>query len=355
MVKIENNNKNNLRPFLTTELSNPNAEKSLAASEGIPEKLAEHKISEMHEYAEPLIDASGASLFASKPLIKKPRASFTRDSLPVIGYSAASLMHLLAGLAKSGKNILPESITKFLDQYSLVVSKLVNVANYTYKGIEALSGKRAWEGLARLAYSVIIPFIPLESMFSASGISSGLTMMEQAQRHKLQGLAPAKTWEEDLRRNFSAFKEMVTETLSGLFGKNRKVFINASAEKGHTMFLCAWGNFLGALLGFVVGKDHSSPLGKAASFLRNAGGIGCDWAKLIHPDWNNKLSAIFYAGVSAFDFGKSFTNDGRANILSHFSLALNNFANYYYVNTTKTTSDGTFKDYNNNGNFALAG
>ncbi len=281
---------------------------------------------------------------------KAPKANFLRDQAPIYGYSAASLMHLLAGLAKSWQ-ILPAGLTKFLDQYSLIVSKLVNVANYTYKGMEALAGKRAWEGLARLAYSAIIPFIPLESMFSASGISSGLTMMEQAQRHKLQGLAPAKTWEEDLRRNFSAFKEMVTETLYGLpfISKNPRVFISAAKEKGHTMFLCAWGNFLGALLGFAVGKDHGSQLGKAASLLRNAGGIGCDWAKLIHPDWNNKLSAIFYAGVSAFDFGKSFTNNGRANILSHFSLALNNFANYYYVNTTKTTSDGTFKDYKNNG------
>jgi hypothetical protein len=335
------------RPYFDTQLISPEVEQSLAASEGLTEKLPEHKINELHEYSEPLIASDGSSLLSGKPLVKKPSPSFVRDALPILGYSTASIMHLLAGLAKSGKNILPTGITKFLDQYSLVISKLVNVANYTYKGIEALAGKRAWEGLARLAYSIIIPFVPLESMFSASGISSGLTMMEQAQRHKLQGLAPAKTWEEDLKRNFTAFKEMVSETLAGLpfISKDKKVFVNTTKEKGHTMFLCAWGNFLGALLGFAVGKDHSSPLGKVASLLRNAGGIGCDWAKLIHPDWNNKLSAIFYAGVSAFDFGKSFTNDGKAKILSHFSLALNNFANYYYVNTTKTTSDGTFQDY----------
>jgi hypothetical protein len=318
--------------YLSKELEDEKIARALASFEGVPETITPQE--------------------TKKPEIKP---NFLRDQAPIYGYSAASIMHLLAGLSKSSQ-ILPKGLTKFLDQYSLLVSKFVNIANYTYKGFEALSGKRAWEGLARLAYSVIIPFIPLESMFSASGISSGLTMMEQAQRHKLQGLAPAKTWEEDLKRNFSAFKEMVTETLSGLpfIGKNQKVFVNAAKEKGHTMFLCAWGNFLGALLGFAVGKDHSSPLGKLASLFRNAGGIGCDWAKLIHPDWNNKLSAIFYAGVSAFDFGKSFTNNGTANILSHFSLALNNFANYYYVNTTKTTSDGTFKDYRNNGAKVLA-
>jgi hypothetical protein len=111
------------------------------------------------------------------------------------------------------------------------------------------------------------------------------------------------------------------------------------------MFFCAWGNFLGAILGFFVGNNHSSPLGKLASLLRNAGGVGCDWAKFIHPDINNKISALLYLGVSGFDFAKSFANDSSANIMSHFSLALNNFANYYYVNTTKATTDGDFKDY----------
>ncbi|MEY3369783.1 MAG: hypothetical protein RLZZ361_453, partial [Cyanobacteriota bacterium] len=299
-----------------------------------------------HEYQE-TFDPQAISALNQPAQIKKSKKSFVRDQLPVLGYGGASVMHLLAGLSKLGKFILPKSLADFIDKYSLTLSKAVNVANYTYKGIEALAGKRAWEGLARLAYSAIVPFVPLESVFSASGISSGLTMMEQAQRHKLSHLAPAQSLGEDLKRNFSAFKQMCLESLQGLpfISKSPKVFVSKSKEKGHTMFLCAWGNFLGAILGFFAGNNHNSPIGKLASFLRNAGGVGCDWAKFIHPDINNKISAVLYLGVSGFDFAKSFTNDASANVMSHFSLALNNFANYYYVNTTKATTDGEFQDY----------
>jgi len=317
---------------LHKNLSDPQVNLSLSSFEGLEEQKDIEKL----------------------PQPQESQASFIREKLPVLGYATASAMHLFAGLAKS-TTILPKGLTKFLDEYSLVLSKLVNVSNYTYKGLEALFGKKlyegfngnggaAWEGIARLAYTAIIPFTPLESIFSASGISSGLTMMEQAQRHKIT--TKPQNFSEDLKANFKAFKEMWKETFSKSgVSKILGVLKNPDEDKGHAMFLFSWGNFLGAVLGFFVGKKHSSFLGKIASFLRNGGGIGCDYAKFIHPDWNNKMSAIFYLGVSAFDFTKSFTNDAKANILSHFSLALNNFANYFYVNTSKASRDGTFKDY----------
>ncbi|NBV99316.1 MAG: hypothetical protein EBR67_07390 [Proteobacteria bacterium] len=286
------------------------------------------------------------------PVSDSKALNFVRDTLPVVGYAAASLGHLIAG-AGGMSEIIPKPLTEFLDKYILGFSKLVNVANYTHKGVEAVAGKRAWEGLSRLAYSAVVPFMPLESVFTASGISSGPTMFEQAQRHKIkfpnatekdpQG-TPASALE-DLQENGKAFLTMCKETFSNLFGANRKVFIHPDKEQGHTMFLCAWGNFLGAIGGMLAGSNHHSPLGKASSIIRNVGGIGCDWAKFIHPDINNKLSAIFYGVVSICDVAKSFTPKHVSHILSHFSMAMNNFANYYYVNTTKATTDKTFKDY----------
>lgn len=282
---------------------------------------------------------------------------FTRETLPVIAYAAASAGHLVAGLGQMTE-VIPKPVTDFLDKYILGFSKLVNVVNYTQKGVEAVNDKRAWEGLSRLAYSAIVPFMPLESVFTASGISSGPTMFEQAQRHKIkyknaseenpQGTASSIS--EDLRENFKAFKTMCTETLSNLSGENRKVFVHPDKEQGHTMFLCAWGNFLGAIGGIAAGSDHHSLLAKGSSIIRNLGGIGCDWAKFIHPDINNKLSAIFYGIVSICDVAKSFTPEPVSHILSHFSMAMNNFANYYYVNTSKATTDKTFKDYKAVGN-----
>ncbi len=278
--------------------------------------------------------------------------AFVRERLPAICYITASVGHLVAGIGKLS-SFVTEPLTEFLDNYALKFSKLVNVANYSYKGIEALIGKRAWEGLSRLSYSAIIPWVPLESVFTSSGISSGTTMLEQAQRHKIKYPNATKEFPqgsprsliEDLKENSKAFRTMCRETFQGLWGKNRKVFINPNKDKGHTMFFCAWGNLIGAISGILAGSNHHSPLGKFAAVVRNAGGIGCDWAKLIHPDINNKLSAIFYSVVSLFDVSKSFTPPDISHPLSHFSMAINNFANYYYVNTTKATIDRTFKDY----------
>lgn len=177
--------------------------------------------------------------------------NFVRDTLPVIGYATASLGHLLAGIGGLSEAI-PKPPTDLLDKYILGFSKLVNVANYTHEGVEAVADKRAWEGLSRLAYSAVVPFMPLESVFTASGISSGPTMFEQAQRHKIK--FPNATEEnpqgtpasaiEDLQENGKAFLTMCKETFGNLFGADRKVFIHPDKEQGHTMFFCAWGTFL---------------------------------------------------------------------------------------------------------------
>lgn len=313
---------------LTTKLKNKNVAASLDSCEGVN------------------LDSRNTNKFKD----------FARNKLPFIGAMAASIGHITAGIGKYS-DIIPEALTNFFDNYSLKVSKIVNVGNYLFKGIEALIHKRAWEGISRLAYPAVVPWVPLESVFTYSGISSGLTMMEQAQRHKINYSnntqenpkgSPSSILE-DLKENGKAFLSMCQETFSkeGLWGKNRKIFLSIEKEQsgGHTMFFSSWGNFIGAILGMAAGKDHSSLLGKTAAVVRNAGGIGCDWAKLLHPDISNKLSAGFYAAVSALDVTKSFTGPDISHILSHFSMALNNFANYYYVDTTNKTSDNKFVDY----------
>lgn len=288
----------------------------------------------------------------SKTEAKKPETNFLRDKLPVIGYGAASLGHLLAGIGGISK-AFPKPLAEFFDKYALKFSKLVNVANYTHKGVEALANKRGLEGLARLAYSAIVPFVPLELVFTASGISSGPTMFEQAIRHKIKyknatiesPQGSPESISEDLKENWKAFCLMFKETFGNLWGADRKVFIHPDREQGHTMFLSAWGNFLGAIGGILAGSDRNSALGVASSLARNGGSFGCDWAKFIHPDLNNKLSAAFYAVVSACDLSKLFTSKATAHTLSQFGMAMNNFANYFYVNTSKATTDGEFKDY----------
>ncbi len=317
----------------------------------VAESLTTNKVQE--SLLSKLEDKGAAASYDSMEGVEtKPPKSFMRDTLPAVGYITASVGHLTAG-AGALSDFIPNPLTEFLEKYALKFSKIVNVSNYTYKGIEAIIGKRAWEGLSRLTYSAIVPWVPLESVFTSSGISSGTTMFEQAQRHKIKypnatkksSQGNPRSLAEDLQENTKAFGTMCRETIQGLWGKDRKIFLPQSKEKGHTMFFCAWGNFIGAVSGMLASLEHHSLLGKFAAVTRNAGGIGCDWAKLIHPDINNRISAIFYSIVSILDVTKSFTSPDTSHTLSHFSMAMNNFANYYYVNTTKATTDKTYKDY----------
>lgn len=271
---------------------------------------------------------------------------FIRDDIPKYGLTVASIMHVLASLSKAFK-ILPQSLADFFHVNSTRLSKTFNFVNYTVKGVDALRHKRSWDALGRLAYSAIVPFQDQEDVFLSSGISSGITMFEQGQRHKVPNADKPKDIVENFKHNCSAYLKMIPEVLKIFPWKDRKVFVHENNEKGHTMFLGAMGNFGGALLGILSGKGKST-MKKVATVIRNVGGIVCDFGKIVSPDWNNKISGGTYLLVSVLDIFQSLAPEPLASTISHLSLAINNVANYFYVNTSKATSDGTFKDFKGN-------
>lgn len=263
-----------------------------------------------------------------------------RDKIPVFALAFASTMHLIAGFSKASK-ILPESLEKFFDKKSLLASKAANLYNFIVKGVSALKHGRSWDGIGRLAYS-IAPFASLENFFLFSGLSSGISMMEQGHKDKVK---PGKNLLEDFVNNSKAFKEKIVEIAKGGLGKDRLIFRGKEFEEKYngTMFVSAFGNFFGAALG-ILSPDKGSPLRKAAAIIRNLGGIGCDYGKLVHGDINNKLSGGIYLGVSALDILQTFTPEPFATVLSHLSLATNNLANFFYTNTSSARDKGTYID-----------
>jgi hypothetical protein len=50
------------------------------------------------------------------PATASKDSNFIRDTLPVIGYAAASLGHLIAGTGGMSE-IIPKPLTEFLDKY----------------------------------------------------------------------------------------------------------------------------------------------------------------------------------------------------------------------------------------------
>ena len=308
------------------------------------EKLSDEKVAESYDCMEGVHEDNPIKKNKAKP---DKQINFIRDEIPKYGLALASIMHITSGLTR-GASVLPEAVSDFLHKNSTRLSKTFNFVNYTVKGLDALKHKRSWDALGRLAYSVIAPFQAQEDLFLSSGISSGITMFEQGQRHKVPDGNKPKSCAENFMHNIGAFKKMMLEIFNGgLWGPNRKVFVHEDREEGHTMFLGAIGNFSGALLGMLSGKGKS--IKKIfATFVRNAGGIVCDWGKIMSPDWNNKVSGITYLIVSVLDVAQSLAPEPLASRVSHISLAINNLANYFYVNTSKATSDGDYQEFKGN-------
>lgn len=283
---------------------------------------------------------------AENPQDKKQNGtiSFLRNHFPRFALAFASGMHIFAAFTKATK-ILPKTIEDFFNKRSLHASKIANLINYTMEGAIALGKGRSWDGIGRLAYW-IAPYAGLENFFLFSGISSGITMMEQGHLDKVK---PSKNIIEDFKNNCTAFVEKIKEIYKHGIGKNRIFFrFDRAIEEKYkgTMFVSAFGNFFGAALG-LFSPEKNSLLRKFAAVIRNLGGIGCDWGKFLHPDRDNQISAAAYGIVSTLDVMQTFTPEPFATILSHFSLATNNLANYFYVNTSKKRSNGDYKIQNN--------
>lgn len=301
---------------LKTMLASPENNSSLACMEGVDKESDTKKIN------------------------KDQYIKIFRDYVPMAGLALASFMHIAAGFSQATK-MLPESLSNFFDKQSLKVSKFANLYNYTAKGVMALKNGRSWDGIARLAYW-IAAFANLENFFLFSGISSGISMMEQGHIDKVKKSGKNNLLE-DFTSNSKAFIEKIKEVFKAGIGKDRIVFRGRKMEEKHkgTMFVSAFGNFFGAALGLIA-PQKDSKLRKLAAIVRNLGSLGCDWGKLLHPDPNNRNSAFSYLVVSVFDLVQTFAKEPVATMLSHFGLATNNLANFYYVNTSKARDEQTY-------------
>ena len=274
----------------------------------------------------------------TKTIMQTPLGDFLRDKFPAFALATASGMHIVAAFGKATE-ILPKSIENFFNKSSLHVSKLANLFNYSVKGISALAHGRSWDGIGRLAFW-IAPFANLENFFLFSGISSGITMMEQGH---IDHVKPSSNIFEDFKHNTQAFftkiKEVATNGISNPFKPN---FREKEEKNKRVMFVSAFGNFFGAVLG-IISPEKNSALRKVASIVRNLGGIGCDIGKFFHPDMDNRISAAAYGVVSILDVMQTFAPEPFSTILSHLSLATNNLANFYYVNTSKKRDEGSYQ------------
>ncbi len=290
-----------------------------------------------------------------------------RDTVPLAGTFIASFMHLATGLGRV-KAFFPKPIQSFLERFSLPISKTVNAINYLAKSVDASAAvnKRGYDALGRMMHVLLVPFAPLEDIFLASGISSGLTQtMIGVSREKSDDPTPKSAWEDivfHFRRIISMLKDLMKP--GALWGKDRLIFKKSvpgseKKDEAHLLILSAMMNIGSTIIGIgpkLLGLPEfiRSPLRKFAALVRNAGSILSDYGKYKDPSLLVKAVGGAYLGVSALDISQTFIKDKELKTtVNHFLQPITNFANFLYAMISSDKTDKA-KARDNNGGVKLS-
>lgn len=267
---------------------------------------------------------------------------FIHQTLPAITTFSASILHGITGAGRITK-ILPSPIQNFLEKHTLNFSKLINVTNFSVKSFDAFKKGEGFLGLARLLYPLVVPFLKLEDVFLGSGLSSGLTMMYFGQEKMI------KKSDDNLDNIFlhlKQFKKTLKEIFTKGAGPNGVIFKKWGGEEPHTMFLSGVFNFTGGAMGLLFKYVFKLPgqfgvfARRLSAIVRNIpGGALSDYAKIFSNNSNLRKAAWGYLGTSGIDLSEPFLEEENGTTASHFTQALNNIANYYYIRGDETTSN----------------
>lgn len=260
-----------------------------------------------------------------------------RDTIPEFGLTLASITHCISGLDRLTK-FLPKSLSNFIDTHAQKLSKAVNILNYIVTAGDAFWHKRSVDGLARSAYPIVIPSVSLEDMYTASGFSSGTTMVELAMRDKTEKMPNNDGFGANIINNLKAYKitwqELTSDGITAFFSK----LLNVRKDYKPLTFVGGNFNFMGALLGLTFGQISGS-MRKLATLVRDIGSITTDLGKMFCGESNFAVSGAAYIVVALLDVAKDYAPGELKRTLSHFGVAISNFANYYYLRASKVRSE----------------
>ncbi len=324
-TNLANENKIQNQPdpkkYLEEQLRNEKIMQALNSSEGVPETQATNNE----------LKTEVASPATANPA---KQHSFIRDLAPIYGYSAACVLHILAGLSRIS-NLLPNSVGKFLDENAQKFSKLVNFLNYGGKSITAYKSNNSLDSISKGLLPAVIPWVSLENTFLAVGLISGTTMLSTAHHPRITN---EKDFWGNLKQQWETYKQMGKE----LFTKEawKKIRHN---EDTHLMYLGGNMNLFGGLIGMALGAGNKT-FKAMGSLIRNVGGAVCDIAKILHGDVNYLISGALYIIIHVLDIVQTVSNKERARTISHFVQGISSVANYFYTQPTNTMADHTFKD-----------
>lgn len=267
---------------------------------------------------------------------------FFINKFPVYGYIITSVLHGIAGLTSINNFLFSDKLKKLFDKITVTASKAVTSTSYAFLAFEALKKNRMFDFIARLLDPLFVPWMKLEDIHLARGMSAGLTLIDFSQMSKLPDKPMSKF--ENFFSNLKASVQMLEESFSSGFGSNRKLFVKAENDKGHTMALFGHMIMLGSMLGVFFGANQRNLMNKIGGLIRNLGGFLGDITMILHGDESFVLSGCFYAANAVIDALQRFLPANIIDPINHFNMILNNIATYHYGKISRKRNENKFND-----------
>lgn len=273
---------------------------------------------------------------------QSPLADFIKNKFPAYGYTVTSVLHAIAGITSINNFLFPEKFKKLFDQVTVACSKAVTSITYAFLALEAFQKNKTFDCIARLLDPLFVPWMKLEDIHLARGMSAGLTLIDFSQMRKVGD--QAKTKSENFFANLKATVEMLEESFKSGLGAKRKIFVDPEHDQGHTMAVFGHTIMLGSMLGVLFGANKRNLMNKVGGVIRNLGGFLGDITMILHGDRAFRLSGIAYAANAIIDAVQRFLPKSIIDPINHFNMILNNIGTYYYGKISRRRNENQFND-----------
>ncbi|MDD9899137.1 MAG: hypothetical protein OXU45_09095, partial [Candidatus Melainabacteria bacterium] len=234
-------------------------------------------------------------------------------------------------------------LTEFLNKNTVRISKAVTSIRYGHLAIEALKNNKIFDFIARALDPLFVPWMNLEDIHLARGMSAGVTLMDFSQNRIVGGRAMSKS--DNFFKNIKAGIQILEEIFKGGLGDKRKIFVGTEKDQGHTMAIFGHTIFVGSMLGLIFGANKRNLMNKIGGLIRNIGGFAGDMTMVQHRDPDMKRAGIFYAINAVIDALQRFLPKEIIDPINHFNMILNNIGTYFYGKISQNRNEQVLVDF----------
>jgi len=255
--------------------------------------------------------------------------AYIRKNYPSWFNWSTMILHTLGAMLPF-VSVVPQNVSKAVKDFAIKFSRYGISAVKIHTGLEALSGKRMYEAIARVLPAFIIPGLklPFFNFHLAYGLSSGINVVLEHMNDRIGELSKDDSVKTNNKKVIDGFKSMLHDLINGVHIKERTK-LGLALGGGAAMIA-------GTVPALLFARDSlNSWASKLFGSVRAIGGLMGDLSIILFssktdPEEKRKeqLVGSFYLIPSMMDFMQRWiTQSSDANeIFNHAKTALNTIA-----------------------------